>query len=337
MILITGATGILGRVIALELLKIGKKVRAAKRPTSNIEEVRESYRFYTDRGDFYFQQIEWMDIDIEDLMSLEAVLKDVDEVYHCAAKVSFNPMAQKELYKNNSEFTERLLFAIDPAKVKKFLFVSSVAVLDGFNDQGEMDENSDFNAKLDHSDYAISKYISEMAVWRASAEGLNTVIINPGLIIGSGNWQHSSGTLFRQMSNAFTFPGSTAYVDVRDVAKIAVELMERNIFGERFIVTSENVKYKHIADKVRLHFGKKPAKLVPNFILDVLPIVSTIFGWIIPIFKLASKANIETVQSDSKITNKKIRETLNYQFIPIDESVDFHLKNYAESIAKSKS
>lgn len=332
MILITGATGILGRVIALELLKKGNKIRATKRKSSNLKDVLESYRFYTDQPDFYFNQIEWMDVDFEDLESLQNVLKDVDEVYHCAAKVSFNPKDEKSLYKNNSEATEKLLFAIDPLKVKKLLFVSSIAVLDGFNEKGEMDENSDFNEKLHHSDYAISKYVSEMEVWRAQYEGLNTVIINPGLIIGSGNWNHSSGKLFKEMSNGFTFPGSTAYVDVSDVARIAVELMEKSIFGQRFILTSENVKYKHIADKVRKYFGKKPAKIISNSILDSLPFFSMIFGWFIPILKLGNKTNVETIKSDSKITNKKIRETLGYEFIPIDESVDFHLKNYKESL-----
>ncbi len=332
MILVTGATGILGRVIALELLKNGKKVRATRRKSSNLKDVLESYRFYTDRPDFYFNQIEWVDVDFEDLDSLQNVLKDVDEVYHCAAKVSFNPKDEKNLYKNNSEATEKLLFAIDPLKVKKFLFVSSIAVLDGFNEKGEMDENSDFNEKLHHSDYAISKYVSEMEVWRAQYEGLNTVIINPGLIIGSGNWNHSSGKLFKEMSNSFTFPGSTAYVDVRDVANIAIELMEKSIFGQRFILTSENVKYKHIADKVRKYFGKKPAKIISNSILDLLPFFSAIFGWFIPILKLGNKTNVETIKSDSKITNKKIREILDYEFIPIDESVNFHLKNYKESL-----
>lgn len=335
MILVTGATGILGRVIVLELLKRGKKVRATKRKSSNLKDVLESYRFYTDEPDFYFNQIEWMDIDFEDSESLEKVLKDVDEVYHCSAKVSFNPKDEKELYRNNSEVTEKLLFAIDSNQVEKFLFVSSIAVLDGYNEKGEMNENSDFNEKLHHSDYAISKYVSEMEVWRAQYEGLNTVIINPGLIIGSGNWNHSSGKLFKELSNGFTFPGSTAYVDVRDVANVAIELMEKSIFGQRFIVTSENVKYKTISDKVRKVFGKSPVKIIPNSILDLLPIFSTLLGWLIPILKLANKTNVETIKSDSKITNKKIREKLNYEFIPIDESVNFHLKNYAESIKKS--
>ena len=133
--------------------------------------------------------------DFEDLDSLREALIDIDQVYHCAAIVSFNPQDDKAMNKTNVDGTRNLLYAVENSTVEKFLFVSSIAVLDGYNEQGMMDENSDFNPKLNHSGYAISKHLSEMEVWRASAEGLNTVIINPGLIIGSGNWKKSSGDL----------------------------------------------------------------------------------------------------------------------------------------------
>ncbi|WP_333854348.1 NAD-dependent epimerase/dehydratase family protein [Epilithonimonas sp.] len=332
MVLVTGATGILGRVIVLELLKQGKEVRATKRPSSNLKEVRASYRFYTDKPDFYFDKIQWMDVDFEDLDSLQEALIGVNEVYHCAAIVSFNPQDDKAMNKTNVDGTRNLLYAVENSTVEKFLFVSSIAVLDGYNEQGMMDENSDFNEKLEHSSYAISKHLSEMEVWRAHYEGLPSIIINPGVIIGTGNWGNSSGDLFKKSSHSRTFPGGTAYVDVRDVAKIAVELMNKNSFGERFIIISENEKFRLVSDKVRTALGKPKAKLVPEFIYKVLPIISLLFGWLFPILKLMSKNNIETVRTDSKVSNQKITEFLNYQFIPVSESIDFHLKNYMESL-----
>lgn len=329
MIFVTGATGILGRVIVLELLKKGEKVRAAKRPSSNISEVKHSYQFYTENPEAFFRQIEWVDVDFDDIHAVEAALKDVTEVYHCAAKVSFHPKDEKEMNHTNIKGTENLLFACEGSGVQKFMHVSSIAVLDSFNDQGELDEDSDFNPKIEHSAYAISKHLSEMEVWRASAEGLNTIIINPGMIIGTGNWGKSSGDIFPTFEkNAFTFSGGSNYVDVRDVAKTAIDLMERNKFGERFILISENKKYTEIGNQIRRKLGLKDASILSNGILNTGRWLNVLFGWLIPQLKMATKTNIEAVTSSSFISNKKVKEVLNFEFIPVQESVEFHLNNY---------
>lgn len=329
MILVTGATGILGRVIVLELLKRGKTVRATKRKHSNTEEVRNSFKFYTENPDEFFNKIEWIDVDFDDLDSLKNALNGVEEVYHCAAKVSFHPKKKQEMYHTNIEGTKQLLYACENSSVKKFLFVSSIAVLDGLNENGELDETSDFNSKLEHSAYAKSKHFSEMEVWRSSAEGLNVAIINPGLIIGSGNWNESSGTLFKELGeNAYTFSGGTSYVDVRDVAKIAVELMENNIFGERFILISENKKYQEIANYIKQILGKPATKIIPNSLLKLGIFLNSILGWLISPLKMANKVNVQSVTEFNTISNKKIKEKLNYQFIPVEESLAFHVENY---------
>lgn len=329
MIFVTGATGILGRVIVLELLKKGEKVRAAKRPSSNIGEVKHSYQFYTENSDALFNQIEWIDVDFDDIHNVESALKDVTEVYHCAAKVSFHPKDEKEMNHTNIKGTENLLFACENSTVKKFLHVSSIAVLDVLNEKGELDEDSDFNPKEEHSAYAISKHLSEMEVWRASAEGLNTIIINPGMIIGTGNWGKSSGDIFPTFEkNSFTFSGGSNYVDVRDVAKIALKLMEENRFGERFILISENKKYTEIGNQIRRKLGLKDAGILSKGILNTGRWLNIFFGWLIPQLKMATKTNIEAVTSSSVISNKKVKEVLNFEFIPVQESVEFHLNNY---------
>lgn len=329
MVFVTGATGILGRVIVLELLKKGKNVRASKRPASNLNEVKDSFRFYTENPDDFFNKIEWVDIDFEDIDSLQHALNGVEEVYHCAAKVSFHPKDEKEMYHTNIKGTENLLFACEDSGVKKFLHVSSVAVLDGFNEKGELDEESDFNPKIDHPAYAISKHLSEMEVWRASAEGLNTVIINPGIIIGSGNWNQSSGELFSTFEdNNFTFSGGSSYVDVRDVAAIAIELMEKNTFGERFILVADNKRYAAVGEQIRKRLGLKNARILSNTELNAGRIANLFLGWLIPKLRIVTKNNIESITSFNTISHQKVKERLNYQFIPVKDSIDFHLENY---------
>lgn len=332
MILVTGATGILGRVIVLELLKKGKKVRAAKRKSSNLEEVKQSFSFYTDNSDEAFANIEWVDVDFDEISSLTEALKGVEEVYHCAAKVSFHPDERKEIYHTNINGTKNLLFACEGSSVKKFCFVSSIAVLDGLNEKGEMDEDSNYNSKIDHSAYSKSKHFSEMEVWRASAEGLQTVIVNPGMIIGSGNWNQSSGELFSTLKkNNFTGKGGTSYVDVRDVAKIAIALMDQNVFGERFVLISENMSYKAFGKMVRQYFGLKGQRIFPDWLLTAGRALSFLFGWLVPSLKMANKVNIEAISNFNKISNEKIKQQLGYTFIPVEESVDFHVKNYINS------
>ena len=328
MILVTGATGILGRVIVLELLKRGKIVRAAKRRSSNLEEVRHSFQFYTENPDDFFNKIEWMNVDFDDLFSIESALQGIEEVYHCAATVSFHPADQRTMYHTNIEGTKNLLFACEGSGVKKFCFVSSIAVLDGVNEKDETDENSDYNQKLDHSAYAVSKHFSEMEVWRAAAEGLNTVIVNPGIIIGSGNWTQSSGLIFENLARPYTFSGGASYVDVRDVAKVSIELMDKNIFNERFIVISENKRYYEMGSYVRQKLGLSAPKIIPSALLTVGRVLNFLFGWLFSPLRMVDKVNTESVTSFSTVSNNKIVNTLGFNFIPVNESIDFHLGNY---------
>ena len=329
MVLVTGATGILGRIIVLELLRQGKKVRATRRKSSNLNEVKNSWHFYTSDVENLFSQIEWMEVDLEDLDSIREVLEGVDEVYHCSAKVSFHPKYQQEMFRTNVEGTKNLLYISEEKKVKKFLYVSSIAVLDKPNENNVLDEKSEFDTSGEHSNYALSKYLAEMEVWRSFVEGLNTVIINPGVIIGSGNWGNSSGDLFPTFEkNPFSFSGGTAYVDVRDVAKIAIKLMEKEKFGERYILVSENRKYKDIADRVRVSFGKPKTKILPSLVLKIGYVMNRLLGGLIPSLRMITKSNIEAVSNFVFISNEKVKKELDFSFIPIDESLEFHLENY---------
>lgn len=329
MVLVTGATGILGRVIVLELLKRGYTVRATKRPSSNLSEVRASYSYYTVRADELFSQIEWVDADFSDIHSLKEALEGVSSVYHCAGKVSFYPHDEQEINSTNVTGTTNLLYACENSSVQDFCFISSVAVLDGLNDIGLMDEDSDFNPKLAHSSYAVSKHLSEMEVWRASAEGLNVVIVNPGIILGSGNWNASSGELFSTLEKyPYAMSGSTSYVDVRDVAQISVRLMEGKIYNERFILSAENRKYLDIAAHVRRKLEKPGPKLISKIILNAGYILNLLFGGLFPALRILNRTNLQTVSSNSHVSNKKIVEKLNWKFIPVNESLEFHLSNY---------
>lgn len=337
MVLVTGATGILGSTLLLHLLESGYTVRAAKRPSSNIKQVLDTFEYYTKRASEFYEKIEWVDIDFDDLDSLRVALEGVDVVYHCAAKVSFFPKDKKEMYHTNILGTRNLLYIAEEKKVKKILFVSSIAVLDGTNEHGFLDENSNFNSKLDHSAYAVSKHFSEMEVWRASAEGMPVIVLNPGVIIGSGNWHSSSGVLFETMAKLpYISGGSTAYVDVRDVAKIALQLMNTSDYdNERFIIISENKSYEMVSNWVRAQLGLSSTKELSNLWISFLGILNFLFGWLYPPFRYFNKSNREALTTNIPFSNEKIVKALDYKFIPIKDSLEFHIKNWIKSTRRS--
>lgn len=336
MILVTGATGILGRLFVLRLLQNGHRVRATKRSSSDLDEVKNSFRFYTDNAEKWFEKIEWVEVDFQDIEDISRLLLGVKEVYHCAAEVSFDDDKKKQIFQTNFNLTKELLYACEGTEIEAFLYVSSISVLDSPNEKGLLDEESFYNSKLKHSSYAQSKHFAEMEVQRAGAEGLNILILNPGVIIGTGNWQKSSGKMFELLSQySYSFDGSTGYVDVRDVVDMGIQLMEKKIFDQRFILVAENLSYLEYANKVRTSLGLKPSKRVPSLVLWFLQILAP-FGMIFKKLKLFSKQNIQMLSSQSKYSNEKIKKYINQDFIPIDKSIEFHLKNYLEDKKNKK-
>ncbi|MDQ0595078.1 dihydroflavonol-4-reductase [Chryseobacterium ginsenosidimutans] len=326
MILVTGATGLLGRVITLELIKKGKKVRACKRSGSDLSDVRKSYHFYTPKADFFFDQIEWVDIDFNKHQSLYASLKDVEEVYHCAAKVSFDPKDSEEVLETGITSTRNLLRACMYMPVKKFLFVSSAAVLNVNKKKIELQINQNYKA---YSSYVVSKYISEKMIWQAYKEGLNTVIINPGMIIGSGNWKKGNSQMLNIfVTSRFTFSGGTSCVDVRDVATVAINLMEKNIFGERFCISSENILYKDLSTRIRRMMGLEKPIVCPKILLKSLKPLRLILGMIDRKARFLIDENIEFVSERQYYNSKKIKNRIHCSFYSAAESIKFHYGNY---------
>ena len=129
------------------------------------------------------------------------------------------------------------------------------------------------------------------------------------------------------MNSWYTFSGGAPCVDVRDVAKTAVALMNKNVFGERFIIASENKKYSELSHMVKRKLHKAEAVVIPKSILNIALILN-VLGWLFPKLRMLTKPNIEFLTSFQKVSNKKIVKELDYTFIPIEESINFHINNF---------
>lgn len=325
MILVTGATGLVGSFLTLELVKKSKKLRALKRSGSDMTMIRRVFELNSDKPEELFSAIEWVEGDLLDIISLEDALDGVDEVYHCAALVSFLPGDRKKLMKINIEGTANLVNAALEKQVKKFCHVSSIAAL-GRPEQHRdtIDEKLVWKTSKNNSNYAISKYGAEREVWRGVAEGLDAVVVNPSVILGVAGPGIGSSRLFNVVWDGLKFypPGMNGFVDVRDVARAMVLLMESDIKNERFILSAENVTYKRLFDLIAAGFGKKgPQIRVGAFLSGLSWRIELILSWLKGRKPLVTRETARTAVQHYEYSSEKIKQAIGFVFIPIEDTI----------------
>ncbi|MES2558469.1 MAG: NAD-dependent epimerase/dehydratase family protein [Bacteroidota bacterium] len=329
MIAVSGASGFLGSYVVCTLLEKGNTIRAFRRNTSAMDEFDAIFRYYfREFSDLQREQLRkhlhWVVADINDLPSLDEALTEVDEVYHCAAMVSFVQKDQDAMMECNVEGTANMVNISLLKGVKKFCHVSSIAALGRVKSGDSITEATRWNNSKHNSNYAISKYKAEMEVWRAAEEGLNVVIVNPGVILGVGDWTKGSCKLFQLVWKGMPFytEGINGYVDVRDVAKAMVLLTEQSVFGERFVLVGKNVNMHWFLDTVATLLGKKRPSIQVNKLLSQLAwmadgIKSRFTGKKPSLTKETARASMNQFYYSAA----KIEQTINFAFTPMEQTI----------------
>ena len=316
MILVTGGTGFLGAYIIQQLVEKGYAVRAIKRNGSKLP----SY-ISTD----ILNKVEWVEADVLDVLSLDDAMQGIDTVIHCAAIVSFHQQDKLLMQQTNVEGTANVVNIALENNIRRFIHISSVAAL-GRTKTGEtVTEKKEWLESNINTEYAISKHKAEMEVWRGIAEGMDAVILNPSTILGFGDWHHSSCAIFKNGYNEFDYytEGVNGFVDVSDVAKAALLLMESNISAERFIISSENWSFKKLLDTIADGFKKKkPNTLATPFIGAVAWRLEKIKALLKNSKPLLTRESAKIAQSKTFFDNSKILTALpNFQFTPLEKTI----------------
>lgn len=259
MILVTGGTGLVGSHLLVRLTQENEPIRAIYRTPESIEKTKKVFSYYTNISTELFNTIEWVQADITDVPSMIPAFKGIKKVYHCAAIISFDPADYRTMRKVNIHGTAIIANLCIDAKVEKLCFVSSIATIGDDPKKELATEENEWVGNEKNNGYAITKYGAETEVWRASQEGVAVVIVNPGVILGSGFWSSGAGTMFSQIYKGFPFysEGVTGFVGVKDVIHCMVDLMESPCKNERFILVSENKSFKEVLFSIADAFGKK--------------------------------------------------------------------------------
>lgn len=324
MILVTGGTGLVGSHLLYSLIEKGEKVRAIARNRDKISRVEKVFSYYSDDFENLIEKIDWVDGDILDLYSLNQAFADVKKVYHCAAMVSFDGKDKSQLINANVQGTANVVNLCLENNIEKLCHVSSIASLGGSLNGDLVDENSKWSTSKNHSAYSISKYESEMEVWRGIEEGLPAVIVNPSVILGSGFWNTGSGSLFSKAAKGMKYftSGGTGFVDVKDVTYAMIQLMESKIVGERFILNSENLKYKDLFDLIADEIGvAKPKKEATQSLLKLAVFADSIASKLKIKKREITKDVVRSSMSVSSYSNHKILNEIGINFKPIHKSI----------------
>ncbi|MDI3527095.1 MAG: hypothetical protein PWR03_1278 [Tenuifilum sp.] len=324
MILVTGATGLVGSHLLYELCIRGFNIRATKRENSNTDFVRWVFSLYHDNPSELLKKIEWVDAEVTDYQSILEATKGVDTVFHTAAFVSFKAADSKKILYTNVTGTANIVDACLENGVKTLCHVSSIAALGEANPAGIIDENCLWQKSKGQSAYAKSKFLAENEVWRGFEHGLRVVVVNPSVILGPGRWDSGSGQLFSIAAKGIPFytTGITGYVDVRDVAKaMAFLTFDTDVNGEKYVLNSENISFRDLFNTIATETSvKKPFIKVPGVLIDILyPLVF--------IFTLGriSKSNLKSAFTQTYYSANKIK-SLGFKFIPISETISLMAK-----------
>lgn len=324
MVLVTGGAGLLGKELITQLLAQGRQVRAIYNKTP--------------LADFRSANLEQWQCNILDVVGLEEAMQGIEQVYHCAAIVTFNPKRKMEMFKVNIEGTANVVNAALEVGVKKMVYVSSVAALGRIREDEIINETMNWTEETSNSNYGQSKYLAEMEVWRGIGEGLNAVMVNPVVILGAGDWDGGSSQLFKNVYNEFPWyaEGTTGFVDVRDVVKAMLQLMESDITAQRFIISAENKSFQELFNLIANAFGKKaPHKKVTPLIAALVWRLEAIKSKFTKKDPLITKETAKTAMAKVNFDNSKLKKYLpDFKYRKIEDTINDTCALFSQKLNK---
>jgi nucleoside-diphosphate-sugar epimerase len=173
-----------------------------------------------------------------------------------------------------------------------------------------------------------------MEVWRGIAEGLDAVMINPGVILGYGDYGKGSLSIVRKVAAGMpVYPrGSNAYVDARDVAKALIQLSGKpDHAGQRFIAISENLSYRDLFTGLAVCLGKRPPFIKAGLLLcSAAWLGSSLFARLRGTEAYVTRDLVRTAVNSFGYDSSRLKEALGFAFTPIQKTIQDSCRGYQE-------
>lgn len=324
LILVTGASGFVGKWCVIELLRDGYSVRGTVRSAAKGEAVRATIRKVL--GDEAAGRLELVQADLMGDAGWAAAMVGVDAVMHVAAQIlAEEPKDANVVIGPAVEGTSRVLRFAAEAGVKRVIMTSSIATVGYGHGQisGKRVYTEEHFTKLETMKftwaYCIGKTRAEQAAWSFAREhGLALTTIHPGAILGPAVDDDTSislgmvsglleGSMPAMPSNGFSI------IDVRDVAAMHVAALEQpESAGQRYLATSDYVPFPQVADILRAAYPDRnvTTKHVPDWIIKLL----ARFGG-------PTRQIINDIGNEKHFDRTKGEKLLGRSFIPAREAI----------------
>ena len=321
MILVTGATGFIGSHLMCHLAQKDIFPVAMFRHESNKKRVWNQFESQFTDAQERFDKITWRKADFRDLPSLEAAFEGISHVFHCAGYISLAQRDSKKLLEINEKGSAYLVDLCLSHSVKKLIYVSSIAALGNDPSISVIDENTPWDFNTNKNPYAYSKYGGEIEVWRAMQEGLNAVIINPGIVLGKDSpiekllQRHKKGL-------RWTTTGKNAFVNIQDVISVMDKLMNSKIEGERFILVTENWSGKVMVETLLKTGNFRPRVFfIPKGFLYFLWGLEHLIQLLGLRKRFLTRAIISGQYEQKTIDGSKIKSFVDFKYSPITKLI----------------
>jgi dihydroflavonol-4-reductase len=318
---VTGASGHIGSCLVRELKKQGYGVKALAHTSENGLE---------NSG------AELIQGSLLDRDSLKSLCRDVQVVFHLAARITIDNRNSERSKQVNITGTEHILLAAQEAGVKKFIHFSSIHA----HKIHPVDEILDEKRPLVDSEntlYEYTKAESEKVVQRYVNKGMNAVILNPTAVIGPYDFNRSFlGQALRKMYTnrlPMLVPGGYNWVDVRDVVAAAICAVDKGRKGEKYILSGHYYTLKNLSLLIGEVSGKKtPTKVLPASVARIACPFIQMYA------RLAHNDPLYTIQSldiigncPERISFEKAQNELNYSLRPLERTLIDTINWYKEN------
>ena len=310
LILVTGATGLVGNNVARMLVERGRNVRLLVRNTSDRRPL-EGLDAQTIKGD------------ICDADSVRRACEGVTGVVHAAGYVQLGRIYMDLHRRVNVDGTRNVAQAAREAGAR-MIHISSSDALGSRTRETVIDEETPLAPPVQCA-YVITKREAEQAVMAEQSKGLDAIIVNPSFMLGPWDWKPSSGRMLLAVGNGTVLiapRGNFSVADVRDVAAGILAALERGVSGERYILAGENMSYLDACRKFAQVVGAKP----PWFAMG--PVLAAVTGLGGDVWARLSgrepdvnSAAIALSRVPKTYTSAKAQRELGYQNRPLDETI----------------